>query len=104
MAKKAIVEKPEDVSSEVENEEVKEEVNESAQVVEQQVEEKPVPEKKQPIETAVNNPQKMVRIHTTENVHAIVAQISYDFPKDKDVSVPSDVAAILTHARKAYRL
>lgn len=62
-------------------------------------ESKPAPVKEA---TAPTEP-KLVRIHTTEPIDCMVAQVTYKFPKDKDVSVPSDVAAVLCSAKKAYR-
>lgn len=52
----------------------------------------------------VNTQQRLVRIRTSEPVQAIIAQVKYNFPKDKEVSVPADVAAILMTSRKAYRI
>lgn len=47
---------------------------------------------------------KNVRIHTVEEINSIISCVPYTFAKDKDVMVPSDVAAILCYAKKAYRL
>lgn len=55
-------------------------------------------------EVRVTTGVKKVRIHTVEEINSIVAGIPYQFAKDKDVIVPSDVAAILCFAKKAYRL
>ena len=46
---------------------------------------------------------KLVKIHTTEEVDCYVGNLPYKFGKDKNIEVPSDVAAILVNARKAYR-
>ena len=46
---------------------------------------------------------KLVKIHTTEEVDCYISNIPYKFKKDKNVEVPSDVAAILVNAQKAYR-
>jgi len=63
------------------------------------------PKKQAPVQKpVVNTQQRLVRIRTSEPVQAIIAQVKYDFPKDKEVSVPVDVAAILTTSRKAYRI
>jgi|LSQX01.3.fsa_nt_gb hypothetical protein len=63
------------------------------------------PKKQAPVQKpVVNTQQRLVRIRTSEPVQAIIAQVKYDFPKDKEVSVPADVAAILTTSRKAYRI
>lgn len=51
----------------------------------------------------VPTPGKKVRIHTTEFVDCIIAGVPYILQKDKDYQVPSDVAAILTNAKQAYR-
>lgn len=45
-----------------------------------------------------------VRIHTVEEIDSIIAGVHYAFAKGKDVTVPSDVAAILVFAAKAYRI
>lgn len=47
---------------------------------------------------------KMVKVRIVEEVDCIIACKPYRFAKDKDASVPADVAAILCHAKKAYRL
>lgn len=63
------------------------------------------PKKQAPVQKpVVNTQQRLVRIRTSEPVQAIIAQVQYNFPKDKEVSVPADVAAILTTSRKAYRI
>lgn len=58
-----------------------------------------------PMEARVTSSEgKKVRIRATEDIHCLIACIPYDIAKDKEVQVPSDVAAILCFARKAYRL
>lgn len=52
----------------------------------------------------VLNTGKKVTIHTVDDVDCIVAGTPYKMAKDKTFKVPSDVAAILTNAKKAYRL
>lgn len=46
---------------------------------------------------------KLVEIHTIEPVDATIAGNRYVFRKDTDHKVPSDVAAILSNSKKAYR-
>lgn len=53
--------------------------------------------------TSVTAATKKVTIHTVEDIDSIIASVPYKFSKDKDVTVPSDVAAILCFSRKAYR-
>lgn len=55
-------------------------------------------------EVVVSATVKKVKIHTLEDVDSIISQIPYKIGKDKDAVVPSDVAAVLCFARKAYRL
>ena len=52
----------------------------------------------------VETPIKNVKIHTLEEVNCYIGGIHYLFAKGKEVSVPSDVAAILTDPEKAYRI
>ena len=47
---------------------------------------------------------KNVRIHTLEEVNCYVGGVHYSFAKGKEVSVPNDVAAILTNSQRAYRI
>ena len=69
--------------------------------VEQTAEEK----KDTPKPTAtVTSGVKMVKIRVVEDVDCLIACKPYKFAKDKEASVPSDVAAILCYAKKAYRL
>ena len=55
-------------------------------------------------EVKVTPAAKKVKVRAVEDIHCIVACISYTFIKDKEYLVPSDVAAILCNANKAYRL
>lgn len=55
-------------------------------------------------EIVITSNTKKVRIHTVEEVNCLVACKPYNLKKDKDYQVPSDVAAILCYAKKAYRL
>lgn len=52
----------------------------------------------------VNTRTKNVRIRVVEDVDCIVAQKRYTYKKGVDVAVPTDVAAILSNSKKAYRL
>ena len=56
------------------------------------------------VEVRAASTTKKVRIHTVEEINSIIGCMPYVFPKDKDVLVPSDVAAILCFSKKAYRL
>lgn len=60
----------------------------------------------QPVETEakVSVSKKKVKIRIVEDVDCLIACTPYKFTKDKEVAVPSDVAAILCFAKKAYRL
>lgn len=55
-------------------------------------------------EATITTEEKKVRIHVVEPIDCIIAGVPYVFAKDKDVTVPEDVAAILTYSKKAYRL
>lgn len=82
--------------------------------VEVQVEEIPetpevtaAPAKKAPETTEVKTvtaPVKKVKIRTTEEVNCIIAGVPYNLGGNKEVQVPSDVAAILVNGGKAFRL
>lgn len=48
--------------------------------------------------------EKLIKIRTVEDISSRVSQIHYQLQKDKEYSVPSDVAAILCHSRKAFRI
>lgn len=52
----------------------------------------------------VNTRTKNVRIRVVEDVDCIVAQKRYTYKKGVDAAVPTDVAAILSNSKKAYRL
>ena len=51
-----------------------------------------------------NTGEKSVKVQVVEAVDCIIAGIPYKLSKDKSYSVPSDVAAILVNAKKAYRI
>lgn len=87
------------VQAEMENENVVVNPTDETQETEQVQVEKPVKDAK-----PNDNTPKLVKIHTTEVVDAIVAGNLYRFPKDRDASVPTDVAAILVNGKKAYRI
>lgn len=52
----------------------------------------------------VSTGTKNVKIRPVEDIDCLIACKPYKLYKDKEVSVPSDVAAILCYAKKAYRL
>lgn len=62
------------------------------------------PEVKKPTATVTGKVTKKTRIHCVENVDCIVAGNRYKFPKGKETEVPDDVAAILSSAKKAFRM
>lgn len=62
------------------------------------------PEVKKPTAAVTDKVTKKTRIHCVENVDCIVAGNRYKFPKGKETEVPDDVAAILSSAKKAFRM
>lgn len=55
-------------------------------------------------EVTVTTGAKKVKIQVVEEVDCLVACVPYQLSKDKAYLVPSDVAAILCNAKKAYRI
>lgn len=51
----------------------------------------------------VTSSVKNVKVHTMEEIDCYIGGKHYCFAKGKDVSVPSDVAAILSNSQKVYR-
>lgn len=70
------------------------------EVVEVEVE----PEVKKPTVSVTGKVTKKTRVHCVENVDCIIAGNLYKFPKGKETEVPDDVAAILSSAKKAFRM
>ena len=62
------------------------------------------PEVKKPTVTVTGKVTKKTRVHCVENVDCIIAGNRYKFPKGKETEVPDDVAAILSSAKKAFRM
>ncbi len=62
------------------------------------------PEVKKPTAAVTGKVTKKTRIHCVEDVDCIVAGNRYKFPKGKETEVPDDVAAILSSAKKAFRM
>ena len=62
------------------------------------------PEVKKPTAAVTGKVTKKTRIHCVENGDCIVAGNRYKFPKGKETEVPDDVAAILSSAKKAFRM
>lgn len=60
--------------------------------------------KKSLAEATVSNNKKTVKIRAAEDIDCLIACKPYRITKDKEASVPVDVAAILCHSKKAYRL
>jgi hypothetical protein len=61
-------------------------------------------EVKKPTVTVTGKVTKKTRVHCVENVDCIIAGNRYKFPKGKETEVPDDVAAILSSAKKAFRM
>lgn len=55
-------------------------------------------------EVVVTAGAKKVKVQVVEDVNCIVACVPYNLKKDRAYLVPSDVAAILCNAKKAYRI
>ena len=55
-------------------------------------------------EVTITTGAKKVKIQVVEEVDCLVACVPYKLSKDKAYLVPSDVAAILCNAKKAYRI
>lgn len=70
------------------------------EIVEVEVE----PEVKKPTVSVTGKVTKKTRVHCVENVDCIIAGNRYKFPKGKETEVPDDVAAILSSAKKAFRM
>lgn len=47
---------------------------------------------------------KKVKIRAIEDIDCLISGVPYKVAKDKEASVPSDVAAIMCFSGKAYRL
>lgn len=57
-----------------------------------------------PEDAVATSSTKSVRVHLTEDVNSFIGGNHYTGRKDRDLVVPSDVAAILVNGRKAYRI
>lgn len=62
------------------------------------------PEVTKPTAAVTGKVTKKTRVHCVENVDCIIAGNRYKFPKGKETEVPDDVAAILSSAKKAFRM
>lgn len=71
--------------------------------IEETTDEQPTVKNKAP-EAVVSTSKKNVKIRVVEDIDCLIACVPYKIAKDKEVSVPADVAAILCYAKKAYRL
>lgn len=73
-----------------------------------QISETPIVESaniKEPVaEVVVTNEVKKVKIQAVEEINCIIAGKPYRLQKDKQHSVPTDVAAILCYSKKAYKI
>lgn len=72
--------------------------------VKEVVEVKTEPGVKKPTVSVTGKVTKKTRVHCVENVDCIIAGNRYKFPKGKETEVPDDVAAILSSAKKAFRM
>lgn len=70
------------------------------EVVEVEVE----PEVKKPTVSVTGKVTRKTRVYCVENVDCIIAGNRYKFPKGKETEVPDDVAAILSSAKRAFRM
>lgn len=52
----------------------------------------------------VSTGNKMVKVHSLEDIDCIVAGQPYKYPKGREFQVPMDVAFILANAKKVYRV
>lgn len=79
--------------------------NEEQEASAQAVHENPVVVEKPAKEASTQDATpKLVKIHAMESIDSIIAGKPYFLAKDRDHSVPSDVAAILVNGKKAYRI
>ena len=62
------------------------------------------PEVTKPTVAVTGKVTKKTRVHCVENVDCIIAGNRYKFPKGKETEVPDAVAAILSSAKKAFRM
>lgn len=88
-------------------EKMEEEELKGTPIVEQtEEEEKPAEVKKERTaeEVEVTAGVKKVKIQVVEEVDCLIACVPYKLEKGKVYNVPSDVAAILCNAKKAYRV
>lgn len=82
---------------------IEDEVRDSATSIEEStIEQAAIKENDFP--TATISTIKNVKIRVIEDIDCIIACKPYRIAKDKEASVPSDVAAILCYAKKAYKL
>ena len=105
--------KKEAVEAEVQVSAQEEQIEETQQIQENEEQEAPVqdalgnsvvvekPAKEASTQAAT---PKLVKIHAMESIDSIIAGKPYFLAKDRDHSVPSDVAAILVNGKKAYRI
>lgn len=82
-------------SSETPNEETNEE---------QASQDEPKKPRNAPKAEVAENTVKKVKIHTTDPIDCLIANVHYTFPANRDAQVPADVAAILVNAKKAFRM
>jgi hypothetical protein len=54
--------------------------------------------------SVVKTETKLVKVRTIEDIDCFIGGTRYTIRKDREASVPTDVAAILTTARKVFRI
>ena len=54
--------------------------------------------------SVVKTETKLVKVRTIEDIDCFIGGTRYNIRKDREASVPTDVAAILTTARKVFRI
>lgn len=71
---------------------------------EQALQDEPKKPRNAPKAEVAENTVKKVKIHTTDPIDCLIANVHYTFPANRDAQVPADVAAILVNAKKAFRM
>jgi hypothetical protein len=81
-----------------------EEPNEEQAPQEQAPQNEPKRPRNAPKAEVAENTIKKVKIHTTDPIDCLIANVHYTFLANRDAQVPADVAAILVNAKKAFRM
>ena len=88
----------------IEDEEVLISTEETEASTEETTDVQPDGKKNETATATVSTVRKTVKIRAVEDINCLIACKPYAIAKDKEASVPVDVAAILCYAKKAYRL